>query len=82
MRFEVPSEIFGETHLKTTTTSQKFGPTLLAALSKPKPDVWYFIQPVSINKMDDFMKKIAAMGGLDITKKYSTNHAQCSKNDR
>ena len=37
LRFKVPSEIFGETHLKTTTTYQKFRPTLLTAPLQAQP---------------------------------------------
>ena len=51
------------------------GPLYLQPLSKPKPDVWYLIQPVGFNKIDGFMKRIATMGGLDITKKHFTNHS-------
>ena len=51
------------------------GPLYLQPLSKPNPDVWYSIQSVGINKIDGFMKKIATMGGLDITKKHFTNHS-------
>ena len=51
------------------------GPLYLQPLSKPKPDIWYSIQPVGINKIDGFMKKIATIGRLDITIKHFTNHS-------
>ena len=38
-------------------------------------DIWYFIQPMGINKIDSFLKKITTVGGLDITKKHFTNHS-------
>ena len=31
---------------------KKSGPLYLQPLTKPKPDVWYSIQPVGINKID------------------------------
>ena len=60
--------------LKRLQHIRNSGPLYVQSLSKPKPDVWYSIQPVRINKIDRFMKKIVTMGGLDTTKKHFTNH--------
>ena len=46
-------------------------PLYLWPLSMPKPDVWYSIQPVGINKIDGFMKMIATMGVLTSPKSIS-----------
>jgi len=51
------------------------GSLYLQPLSKHKPSAWYSIQPVGINKIDGFTKRIATMRGLDITKKHFTNHS-------
>ena len=51
------------------------GPLYLRPLSNPKQDVWYYAQPVGVNKIDGFMKLIAHMGALDITNKNFTNHS-------
>ena len=51
------------------------GPLYLTPLQKFKGrDVWYSEAPLGVNKIDGFMKTMAALAGLDTTNKKFTNH--------
>jgi len=45
------------------------GPLYLRPLDKPREDVWYSSQPVGVNTIDTYMKKMAKLGNLDFTNK-------------
>ena len=55
------------------------GPLYLCPLIKKrdwsKTDIWYSHQPVGINTIDTYKKKIAVQAGLDCTDKRFTNHS-------
>ena len=53
----------------------KTGPLYLRPLEKFRQDVWYSSQPVGVNTMDTYMKKMATLGKLDSTNKEFTNHS-------
>ena len=51
------------------------GPLYLRPLDKPLEDVWYSSQPVGVNTIDTYMKKIAKLGNVDFTNKKFTTHS-------
>ena len=51
------------------------GPLYLRPLDKPHEDVWYSSQPVGVNTIDTYMKKIAKLGNVDFTNKKFTTHS-------
>lgn len=55
------------------------GPLYLCPLVKKRDwsqaDIWYSRQPVGINNINTYLKKMALQAGLDCTDKHFTNHS-------
>ena len=60
---------------KRPLSLKKTGPLYLRPLEKFRQDVWYSSQPVGVNTIDTYMKKMATLGNLDSTNKKFTNHS-------
>ena len=51
------------------------GPLHLTPLRKPRPSVWYSVQPVGESKIKTYMKTMASLAGIDKSGRRYTNHS-------
>ena len=55
--------------------SRMSGPLYLRPLKKPRPGIWYSLQPIGEGKIKEFMKTITKNAGISEKGKRFTNHS-------